>query len=449
MLAFLWSIASFIVALSILVAVHEWGHFYVARRCGVKVQRFSIGFGKALWSYKAKSGTEYVLAAIPLGGYVKMLDERVEPVLPKDAPMAFNRQPVLARIAIVVAGPLVNFIFAFFALWLMFMLGVNSIHPQIGQIAPQSIAGKAGMQSDERIVSVGEHDTPDWAAVNMELLAAVGSQQVTLGTQDAAGIRRDYQLAITDWQFDPDANATFTSLGITPYRPQVQTTLAYVADDSAASAMGLQVGDKILAINGTTTNDWQQIEGQLQGRPNQAVNLLVSRDGRQLQLNGTLGARDVNGMTQGYLGVIPEQAPWPDSMRFVQRYNPIAAMPEAVAQTWRLMTLSVQLMGKLFTGDMSIKTLSGPISIAKGAGTSAAYGLVSFLRFLALISISLGIINLLPLPILDGGHLLYYLVELFTGRPVPESVQEVGFKIGGVLLLLLTSIAIFNDIARL
>ncbi len=438
------------VALGILVAVHEWGHFWVARRCGVKVQRFSIGFGKALWSRTDKLGTEYVIAAIPLGGYVKMLDERVDEVTEQDLPYAFNRQHVLKRIAIIAAGPGVNFLFAILALFLMYSIGVNTIKPVVGEVQANSVMSQANIPEQAVITQVGERRVVDWEDVTYEFMAHIGNQHMLIKWLDPKGnFEKSASLDISDWAFDPDKTSVFASLGLRPFRPDILTTLGLVEKDSAADKIGLQANDKILRIDGTSMQDWEQIVGYVVARPNQTVQLEVLRDEQILQLEGQIGSKTELGQTTGYMGFVPTLAPWPDGMLLVHKYGVLTAINKAIDKTWRLMTLSVQMLGKLFTGDVSVKNLSGPIAIAQGAGMSASSGLVYFLGFLALISVNLGIINLLPLPVLDGGHLLYYFIELFSGRPVPESVQEVGFKIGGVLLLLLMSIAIVNDIARL
>ncbi len=446
---FVRNLAAFVVALGILVAVHEWGHFWVARRCGVKVQRFSIGFGKALWRRKDKLGTEYVIAAIPLGGYVKMLDERVEQVSEAELPMAFNRQPVLKRIAIVSAGPIVNFLFAIVVLFAMYLIGQQSLRPVVGEVTPNSYAANAGLKSGMIIEQIGGRETLDWEAVNYELIAHIGDETIDLRVDTGKGFAKDLRLNVANWQFDADKQASFESLGFLPFRPKVYLELAFVDENSSGFAGGLRKDDIIVSLNGTSFQKWEQIVEFIRARPEQTIDIVVERDGRNQTLKVPVGGREVEGQVIGYLGVAPKSDPWPEQYLFEMQYGPIDALVKATEKTWRLMTLSVDMIGKLFTGDVSVKNLSGPISIAQGAGNSASYGIVYFLGFLALISVNLGIINLFPLPVLDGGHLLYYFIELFTGKPVSESVQEVGFKIGGIVLLLLMSLAIFNDFARL
>ncbi|KXI27538.1 sigma E protease regulator RseP [Paraglaciecola hydrolytica] len=444
------NIAAFIVALGILVAVHEWGHFWVARRCGVKVLRFSIGFGKALWRRTDKHGTEYVIAAIPLGGYVKMLDERVDEVPEAQLAMAFNRQPVLKKIAIVAAGPIVNFIFAAFALYLMFLIGVPTSKPMLGEIESDSIVARAGIPANSVITSVGGRQTLNWEEVNLELMSYIGKSAIPIGWKAAGSYSERFAvLDSSQWKFEPETSSALSSLGFSIYRPEILLILGQVLDNSAADLLGLRVGDKILRLDGTSMQNWEQIVGYVIQRPQQVISVDVERDGQELTLTGTVGQRETNGVNQGFMGFTPTLDKWPEGVLFTYQYGVIDSVSKALDKTWRLMTLSVEMLGKLISGDVSVKNLSGPIAIAQGAGMSASSGIVYFLSFLALISVNLGIINLLPLPVLDGGHLLYYFIELFSGRPVSESVQEIGFKIGGVILLLLMSIAIVNDITRL
>lgn len=449
MFGFLWTLVSFIVALGILVAVHEWGHFYVARKCGVKVQRFSVGFGKALWRRYDKQGTEYVIAAIPLGGYVKMLDERVEQVKEEDLPYAFNRQHVWKRIAIIAAGPITNFVFAVFALLLMFLIGKETVRPMIGGITPDSFASAGSLQEGMLINKIGGRETLDWPAVQLEFMSHIGKPNMQLDVTDERGINRQLTMDIREWNFDPDKESPLASLGIRPFRPTIHMELVEVSKNSAADNGGLLIGDKIIGIDGTNMQNWEQIVGYVSQHPNKLVEVEVERNGQSLLKSVTIGSREVNGEDRGFLGVRPKVDPWPETIIFTHQYGPVDALLKAMKDTWRLMTLSIEMLGKLITGDVSVKNLSGPISIAQGAGTSAGYGLVYFLSFLALISVNLGIINLLPLPVLDGGHLLYYFIELLSGKPVPESVQEIGFRIGGVFLFLIMTIAIINDITRL
>lgn len=450
MLDIIQTIVAFIVAIGILVAVHEWGHFWVARRCGVKVLRFSIGFGPTLWSRTDKLGTEYVIAAIPLGGYVKMLDERVEEVSTADLPFAFNQQTVWKKIAIIAAGPFVNFIFAVFALYVMFLIGVPTSKAMLGEVVPDSIVSQSPITSHSVITGIGERQTRNWEEVNLELMSYIGQDAIAVTWQpEGQQFAKTTNLNIKKWQFDPDKTSAVSSLGFSVYRPDIILVLAQVVENSAAEQAGLKLGDKILQFDGTTMQNWEQIVGYVSERPNQSVDIKIERNGQILSLSGTIGEKTEKGITRGYMGFLPTLEAWPEGVLFNYQYGIVDGIGKALDKTWRLMTVSVGMLGKLITGDISVKNLSGPIAIAQGAGMSASSGLVYFLSFLALISVNLGIINLLPLPVLDGGHLLYYFIELISGRPVPESVQEIGFKIGGVILLLLMSIAIVNDITRL
>jgi regulator of sigma E protease len=448
-LAFFWSLGAFILALGILVAVHEWGHFYVARKCGVRVERFSIGFGKPIWRKLSKSGTEYVIAMIPLGGYVRMLDGRIDDVPPELENKAFNNKTVLQRMAIIAAGPGVNFIFAFFALWLMYIVGLETVKPIVKAVEPDSIAHVAGVQPGDEIINIDGRNTPDWEAVNLELVSNIGGDNTVVTVRNSSNTEKELTFTLDTWNFDPDIESPLSSLGLTPFRPNPTLTVGFVGDDSAAKEAGLLPGDKIVALNGNKLASWNALVDEVVESPGEVISLAIERDGQQQTLRATIARRDTPQGQSGYLGVSPTFESWPEGYVFTHQYGIIEAIGTALDKTWRLMTLSVEMIGKLLTGDVSVKNLSGPISIAQGAGTSAGYGLAYFLSFLALISVNLGIINLLPLPMLDGGHLMFFIVEWITGKPVPEAVQEWGYRIGGVLLFMIMGIAIFNDIARI
>ncbi len=449
MMDFLWNLASFVVALGILVTVHEYGHFWVARKNGVKVERFSVGFGRTIWRKIGKNGTEYVLAMIPLGGYVKMLDERVDDVLPEDKDKTFNAKTVYQRIAIVAAGPMANFIFALFALYLMFLIGVPSVKPLIGNIVPSSIAAEAKLTRESEIVSVAGSITRDWQEVNLALIGQIGNKEIEIKTKkgDSQYIST-FILDTRQWQFSPDKMSALTSLGITPYRPKVHNELAAVADESPAALAGLLVGDKLISVGDVKTSDWVAFAKEIKYFPGQKVLITVNRNNELMTLPVIPKSIEQSGKVIGYIGVAPKTDAWPQEFLIELSYGPIDAIKESIQRTWNLTSLTFNMIGKLITGDVSVKNLSGPIGIAQGAGNSAGYGFVYFLGFLALISINLGIINLLPLPVLDGGHLLYYLIELFTGKEVPEKIQEAGFKFGALILLMLMAIGLFNDFNR-
>ncbi len=448
---FIWNLASFIVALGILVTVHEYGHYWVAKKNNVKVERFSIGFGTPIWRKTDRHGTEFVIALIPLGGYVKMLDERVDSVAESLKPLAFNNKTVYQRIAIIAAGPLANFLFAIFAFYLMFLIGVPSVKPIVGDLAPASLAEKSGIPAGVEIKSVAGEQTLDWADVNLLLIANMGESEVPVSTKTSESVsERVYNLNLTEWKIDADEGSAVHSIGFVPYRPKVLTTVANVVKGSAAETAGIQTGDKLVAINGQQyTDDWVGFSNEIRAFPNKKVIITVLRNETLVHLSAVPKAAVVNDSEIGQLGVYPTMEPYPEEYRIEITYGIAGALFQALARTWELTTLSFEMIGKLVTGDVSVKNLSGPIAIAQGAGNSAEVGLVYFLGFLALISINLGIINILPLPVLDGGHLVYYLIELLTGKPVPEKVQELGFRFGAIALLGLMSIAIFNDLTRL
>ena len=446
----LWNIGAFIVALGLLVAVHEFGHFWVARRCGVKVERFSIGFGKAIWRRLGKDGTEYVLALIPLGGYVKMLDGRVDELKPGEEAQAFNHKSVWARMAIVAAGPMANFVFALFAFWLMFMIGVPSVKPVVGEVRPASIVAEAGILPGMEIVGVGGEETGDWESVIYALISHLGDDSVQLKLKAAnTSYAVDKTLQLAGWKFDPDKESPIGSLGIVPLGGKVLPVVEAVVPSSASEKAGLQIGDRIKGVDGEAITEWAQFVERVQQSPAQPLQVTVERGGSEMILILTPDGKKVKGQLVGFVGLSPQLVPLPDEYRTLLQYGPLQALWHGVHKTWSLITLTFDMIGKLIGGIVSLDNLSGPISIAKGAGSSADYGLVYFLGFLALISVNLGIINLFPLPVLDGGHLVYFLIEAVTGKPVSEKIQEVGFRIGAAILMLLMGIALFNDFARL
>ncbi|GGB01646.1 sigma E protease regulator RseP [Agarivorans gilvus] len=446
----IWNTSFFIIALGILVTVHEFGHFWVARRCGVKVERFSIGFGKALWRRTAADGTEYVVALIPLGGYVKMLDERVAPVPAELRSQAFNNKSLAQRSAVVAAGPLANFILAIFAFWLMFIIGVPSVKPVLGGVVEGSIAEQAGLRAGQEIVRIDEQRTLDWEAVNLALVSHLGNQALDVQVKDLKTQQLSNKLLdIRNWQLDSEQQNPILSLGLQAYSPDILTTVAQVVDGKPAERAGVQVGDQLIALDGNELASWQDFVSYVQARPEQVIQLSLLRQGQSLQLDLRPETREYQGKSTGYVGLAPEVEPYPAEYQVNLHYGLFDAVGKSLERTWHLSKLTVSMIGKLVTGVVSLDNLSGPISIAKGAGATADYGLVYFLGFVALVSINLGIINLFPLPVLDGGHLVFFAIEGITGKPVSERVQEIGFRIGAVLVMALMSLAIFNDFMRL
>ncbi|WP_024612401.1 MULTISPECIES: sigma E protease regulator RseP [unclassified Pseudoalteromonas] len=450
MFDFFWNLGSFILALGILVTVHEFGHFWVARKMGVKVLRFSIGFGKPLLKWHDKYKTEYVIAAIPLGGYVKMLDERVDEVPANQRHLSFNAKSVQARIAIVAAGPMANFLFAIFALAVMYMVGVQSVKPVVGSVTEGSRAEQAGIMPSQHIIKIGDDEITTWQDATFALMSSLGEESVEVIVRDENLQPRVKILNLDGWKLDQQDVPPLSSLGIVPFRPQATLTIAAVTKDSAAEQANLQVNDTILSVNGETISSWQQLVNLITTSANKSLQFSVKRQDTIKTITVTpKGQLADDGTERGFLGVAPVVEQWPEGFVETRHYGPLDSIVRGTKETWRLIALSFDMIGNLITGQVSVKNLSGPVGIAVGAGTSVSYGLVAFLSFLALISVNLGVFNLLPLPVLDGGHLMYYIIELFRKKPVSEKTQEFGFKVGALLLIFLTCFALFNDVSRL
>ena len=448
----LFSLAAFIVAIGVLVTVHEFGHFWVARRLGVKVLRFSVGFGKPLWKRTfGKDKTELVIAALPLGGYVKMLDEREGEVAAAELPRAFNRQPVSTRIAVVVAGPAFNFMFAIIVYWAMFVYGVPGLKPLVGEVAPASYAAEAGFLSGDEILAVAGEPTVTWEATVLALLDASldGLNTVAVAVRDAAGQERHLQVHFDNPDELLKKGGVLENFGLSPWQPQA--VIESLVAGGAGERDGLLPGDEVVVANDVAVSSWRQWVEIVRERPGQNIAVEVLRDGATVKLQVRPDSITEKGREIGRIGAYVQL---PDdgqraTMRVVVRHGLLKAIPAALNKTWQVTTLTLRTLWKMVTGRASIENLSGPITIAQYAGQSAAIGLAAFLGFLGIVSVSLGVLNLLPVPVLDGGHLLFYLVELVTGRPVAESVQLAGQKIGIVLLLGLMSLAFYNDLVRL
>ena len=445
------SLLAFIVAIGALVTVHEFGHYWVARRLGVKVLRFSIGFGSALWQRRfGRDQTELVVAAIPLGGYVKMLDEREGEVPPEELDRAFNRQPLSTRVAVVVAGPLFNFAFAILVYWIMFVAGVPGLRPVVGEVQSDSLAAQAGILAGDEILMVGEQPTPTWEATVMELLdAGLGDQaSIPVIVRGADGYERQLQADLGDGGL-LEKGGVLENFGIGIW--QLPPVIDEIVPGGAAEQAGLQSGDAIVSVDGEVIDSWNEWVVYVRERPEQTLRLRIDRDGAEMPLTLVPGRKRDAGQIVGFIGAsvkLPDQEQR-DRMRVVVRYGLLEAIPAALGKTWDITTLTLRTLWKMLAGKASVENLSGPISIAQYAGQSATIGLAAFLGFLGIVSVSLGVLNLLPIPILDGGHLLYYLVEFVKGSPVSESAQLIGQKIGILMLLALMSVAFYNDILRL
>jgi regulator of sigma E protease len=445
---------AYIVAISILVAVHEFGHFWVARRLGIKVLRFSIGFGRVIWSRHGKDGTEYALSAIPLGGYVRMLDERMLgeqdslPVSEKDRAFSFNRAPVWKRIAVMFAGPGFNFLFAIVAYWVLFMAGVPGLTPVIGEVKPNSLASSAGLHSEDKILRVGDRDVTTREGAMVAILSeVVGDGVVELRVADKNGAERDASLIATGRSRQlTEPNALAEGLGFDFWRPAASTVAGSVVTGAAAEKAGIQVGDKIVRFGDVPVSDADTLTRLIRERPGKDVSLVVERTGQNVELQATIGEALEGDLKVGKLG-IGFSASWPAEMQILQREGPIAAMSSAMVETWDKTRFTGEIIWRLLTGKVSLKSISGPIGIANAAGTVVKYGFAAALTFLAIISISIGVLNLLPVPILDGGQIVYQLAELLKGAPVSERAQVLGQQVGLVLLVMLMLLAVFNDLA--
>ncbi|GAA3940357.1 sigma E protease regulator RseP [Litoribacillus peritrichatus] len=439
-----------LVTLGVLITFHEFGHFWVARRCGVEVLRFSIGFGKPLFRWTDKHGTEFVVAAIPLGGYVKMLDEREGDIPAEKLDKSFNRKPVLQRIAVVAAGPIANFLLAIVLYAAVFGIGSTTVKPMIGEVVPESIASKAGLTPDQVITEVDGKQVLNWTQVQLALVRRIGeSGEIQMVTESSNGWPTNHTLKIDRWQEgvrDPDP---FTSLGIKPFQLPIPPVLNEVVKGSAADASGLQTGDTLLAINDTEVADWREVVELVQANPGKTLSLEVLREGQSLNLDLTPGSKsNDSGKQIGYMGASVQTVSWPEEYLIELEYGFFESLQLGVIKTWDMSVLTLESIWKMITGLISVENISGPLTIAKVAGDSVSYGLVPFLSFLAYVSVSLGVLNLLPIPVLDGGHLVYYLIEFARGKPLSQSIQELGLKVGVLMIGTLMIFAVFNDISR-
>ena len=446
------TLLAFVGAIALLVVFHELGHYWMARRCGVKVLRFSIGFGKVIYSKRFSSaGTEWVISAIPLGGYVKMLDEREGEVVPEDLPYAFNRQPVLQRMAIVITGPLANFLLAIVLYWGLFVHGLPGLKPMLGEVPPDSPAAYAQIQPGETILSINGETIPSWQELRWTILElALRQGEVRIEARSAQGEPLFHLLDISGLEAKDLDGEFLDKLGLHPYRPVVLPVIGKIVEGGVAQRAGLREGDHILRANGVAVQRWGELVEMIRAHPGQTLRLDFRRGEMTSSMELVPQGVAESGKMVGKIGAGPQvdDAAW-QAMLIEVSYGPLEAFSRSLRKTWETSVITLKMLGKMVLGEVSMKNLSGPITIADYAGQSAETGLAAYLSFLALISISLGVLNLLPIPLLDGGHLLYYVAELVKGSPVSEQAWEIGQKIGIALLGTLMIFAIYNDINRL
>ena len=444
---------SFLVTIGVLVVIHELGHYFAARLMDVKILRFSVGFGRPLWvRRRGADATEWAIASIPLGGYVKMLDEREGEVAPHERDRAFNRKSVAARIFVVLAGPLANLLLAILIYWVLFVAGLPGVKPVLGAPPPHSAAAQAGLASGDTLRAIAGEDVQTWSDARWVLLKeAVKREATPVEVQAANGTTATRSLDLAGLSKDDLDEDFLSKLGLKPFRPQVPAQLGHVLADSAAQHAGLERGDVVVAVDGHPIATWFDFTAAIAARPGKPLTITLERAGRRLDLRAIPASVAQGDVRIGRLGVeAPAQLKREfERMTTTVRYDPFTAIGKAVHKVVDLSTFSLRMLARMAVGQVSWKNLSGPITIADYAGQSVQLGWVSYLGFLALVSVSLGVLNLLPIPLLDGGHLVYYFAEIVKGSPVSERTMEIGQRFGLALLLGLTVFAFYNDINRL
>jgi regulator of sigma E protease len=445
------NILSIVISLGVLITFHEFGHYFIARRCGVKVLRFSVGFGKPIYRYVNKSGTEFTLAMIPLGGYVRMLDEREGNVPDSQRDQAFNNKSVWQRIAIVAAGPIANFILAIVIYALVALLGVQSIAPKIGEIQKNTPISQTQIQSGDELISIAGESVTSWEDVNLALAGLIGQTGIIIVRYRVEGLssQQEDKVQLNRWLVDNESSNLIRSFGMSPWQPEVLPIIDQVIEGGAAFIAGFQVGDEIVEINDQPVTNWLEVVSLVQANPDQQLLVKVVRSQKIEELSLRPQSTEQNDKRIGYAGLAVVPPVLDERLIRERHYGPIAAVSYGVAQTSKMVSLTVSSIGKMLQGLISVDNLSGPITIAKVASASAESGLQSFLKFMAYLSVSLGVLNLLPIPMLDGGHLLFFGIEAIRRKPVSEKIQNMAYRVGASLLFALMAIAIFNDIARL
>ena len=445
------NLLAFVVAISVLVAVHEYGHYIVGRWTGMKVLRFSIGFGKPIWRRIAGADrTEYCISAIPLGGYVRFLDSREGPIPEADEGRAFNQRPIPQRIAVLLAGPAFNFLFAIIAYWALFIYGIPTLVPAVGSVETGSYAAEAGLEQGDRIVAVGDVATEDWETALVAMLDhMVSDGRVPLTLEGGDGWQRDVSIDVgDDARRLTEPGMLFDGLGFQPFGPaDLPADIGSVEDGGPAALAGLEAGDRIVAIDGEQIDDFAALVEIVQARPNREVSVDYLRAGSRRQTTVVIGEHAIDGQIRGRIGVA--RGGDFEEFYYQRRFGPVESLTRAMERTWSSTIFTLNMLGRMITGDVSIKNISGPINIAQFAGESAQRGFDYFLGFLAIVSISLGVLNLLPIPVLDGGQIVYQTIEGIKGSPLSERAQIMGQQIGIFALILLMSFAFYNDLARI
>ena len=446
------SVLSFIVALGILIAIHEYGHFWVARKVGVKVLRFSIGFGKPIYQRTfGEDKTEFVVAAIPMGGYVKMLDEREGPVPEHELHRAFTQKTLGQRFAVVAAGPAFNFIFAIVAYWLLFVVGVQGLKPVVDGVQANSPVAIAGMQNGDQIVSIDGKETPTLEVFRMSLIQNIIDKDVVEIVVNRGGdYTKTLTLDLSDTPIDAISDNVFQFLGFSPYRPKLPPIVGRVVEGGAGDKAGIKQGDEIISVDRENYDDWVKWAEYVRSKPEMPITIKLIRDNVEMEIEVVPAKIETQNGVIGRVGLgphVPEN--FYDGLMATQHYGVVESIGKGIQKTWDMSVMTLQMMWKMVAGEASLENISGPISIAQYAGQTAQIGILAFISFMAIISVSLGVLNLLPIPLLDGGHLMYYIIEFVKGSPVSEDHQLMGQKIGIIMLGCLMFLAIFNDINRI